>query len=187
MEDFLAHWQIFRPLIRMSFQVLHFLKNLKGNLHENLSLYRINIFILLSLTAMTYNSILFQTWLELLQKARPWMAAEWMDFPSVAGTERTRGRACLSWEGESHGLQLKTPRDWGWRHLPLATNFFPHSFLRLGITAALTNKDADPVSTKEGLCDEWRQVPQLKQRGWKALSWCVSGAVARIDGVVASF
>lgn len=61
MEDFLAHWQIFRPLIRMSFQVLHFLKNLKGNLHENLSLYRINIFILLSLMAMTYNSILFQT------------------------------------------------------------------------------------------------------------------------------
>lgn len=58
---------------------------------------------------------------------------------------------------------------------PLATTT-PPTFLRLSIIAALTNKNADIISTKEGLCDEWQQVPSLKQHGGKGIEggcfWC---------------
>lgn len=40
--------------------------------------------------------------------------------------------------------------------------FFYIKFLRLSITAALTNRNADILSTKEGLCDEWQQCTIIK-------------------------
>lgn len=41
--------------------------------------------------AMTYNFIFFQTLFELFQKVRLQMAAEWMDFSFVTGTESIHG------------------------------------------------------------------------------------------------
>jgi len=57
-------------------------------------------------------------------------------------------------------LQFKIPHYRERERLLLVVTFFFHiRFLRLSITAALTNTNADIISTKEGLCDEWQQVP----------------------------
>lgn len=89
-----------------------------------------------------------------------------MDFSFVTGTESIHGDRCVYPENvNAVDCNLRSPvtDDGSSSFWPLC--FFSHLFLRLSIMAALANKNADIISTKEGLCDGWKQVPELKQHG----------------------
>lgn len=129
MVNSLAHWKIFRPLIRTSFQILHFLKchiqlkNLKRNLHVSLSLSLegTSVIILLTLIATAYNFIFFQTLFERLQEIRLSVAAERMDVSHLSQAQRVHGGERVYPENALRWTETEVPHCWGWAHLLLAT------------------------------------------------------------------
>lgn len=86
------------------------------------------------------------------------MAAEWMGLSFVTGTDIHGDKCVYPENGDAVDCKLRSPiTENGFSLWSLL--FFSHLLLRLCVIAALTNKNADIISAKGGLCDEWQQVP----------------------------
>lgn len=128
MVNFLAHWQIFRPLIRTSFQILHFLKchvklkNLKGNFHVSLSLYRSNKHYYF---AITHSNCIQFHFLPNIIWTTPGSQVEHGSredgFFHLSQAQRVHGGERVYPENALRWPETYVPHYWGWAHLLLGT------------------------------------------------------------------